>query len=60
MSLTPPMTTLTLGQNAPMPNRSSAAPTIYLATTDQPGSNVFLRRDFRPRADYTANHSSLG
>ena len=55
MSLTSPMTTLTLGQDAPMPNRSFAAPSSTLPSRSRAVPTVFLRRGFRQRADYTAN-----
>ena len=54
MSLTSPITTLTLGQKHQcrigLPQHR-----IHLATTDS--QRMFLRRDFRQRADYTANPS---
>src|SRR5690606_7891456 len=52
MSMTSPMTTLTLGQYAPLLFRSSVAPHSTLPHQE---SSVFLRRDLRHRADYYAN-----
>jgi hypothetical protein len=52
MSMTLPRTTLTRGQNAPLPFRSSAAP---LSTLPQHARRVFLRDDLRLRPDYFAN-----
>jgi hypothetical protein len=52
MSMTSPRTTLTRGQNAPSPFRSSAAP---LSTLPQHARRVFLRGDLRARPDYFAN-----
>jgi len=52
MSMTQPKTTLTRGQYAPLPYRSSAAP---LPTLPQRDGIEFLRRDLRQRADYNAN-----
>ena len=54
MSMTSPMTTLTLGQHAPLLFRSSVAPHSTLPHSE---SGVFLRRDLRHRADYYANPS---
>ena len=50
--MTSPRTTLTRGQNAPLPFRSSAAP---LSTLPQLACRVFLRGDLRQRPDYFAN-----
>ena len=55
MSMTSPRTTLTRGQYAPLPNRSSAAPH---STLPQRRHAVFLRRDLRQRADYFAQFPS--
>src|SRR5207249_1420250 len=57
MSMTSPRTTLTSGQCAPLPHRSSAA---LPSTLPQRSTPVFLRRDLRQRADYFANQSFLG
>jgi len=51
VSMTSPRTTLTRGQNAPLPFRSSAAP---LSTLPQHARPVFLRDDLRQRPDYFA------
>jgi hypothetical protein len=50
--MTSPRTTLTLGQSAPLLDRSSACATFHPATKEE---NMFLRRDLRPDADYFAN-----
>jgi len=42
MSLTSPITTLTLGQNAPMPNRSSATPPSTLPPRSSPAPLCFF------------------
>jgi len=42
MSLTSPITTLTLGQDAPMPNRSSAAPSSDLPLLDHTAPVCFF------------------
>jgi hypothetical protein len=57
MSMTPPRTTLTRGQYAPLLHRSSAAPH---STLPQRNHFVFLRRDLRLRADYFANQAIEG
>src|ERR1700674_3104301 len=51
MSMTSPRTTLKRGQNAPLSDRSSAAPRSTLPQRSHP---VFLRRDLRQGADYYA------
>src|ERR1700680_2539265 len=52
MSMTSPRTTLKRGQNAPLSDRSSAAPRSTLPQRSHP---VFLRRDLRQGADYHAH-----
>src|SRR5260370_22565222 len=49
MSMTSPSTTLIRGQNAPLSDRSSAAPHATLPQRSYP---VFLRRDLRQGAAY--------
>jgi hypothetical protein len=56
MSMTSPMTTLFLGQYAPLLFRSSVAPHSTLPHSE---SGVFLRRDLRHRADYYAIQALL-
>lgn len=52
--MTSPRITLTRGQYAPLPHRSSAAP---YSTLPQRARSEFLRRDLRQRADYFNNLS---